>query len=146
MAEAARAGASVFFQDEASVRKDFRAGTTTWSAAGKTTVIKTTVDRYGLKMISSRGRLHISAPQMLGDPPLILQGTPERQSRFPVFLIDDGLLYGRFRKDQGMGPFNQWVTSTFLPRGLLSAIETRRIGFKECECGPYRQGLEVKCR
>ena len=79
-------------------------------------------------------------------PLLILQGTLERQSRFPVFLIDDGLLYGRFRKDQGMGPFNQWVTSTFLPRGLLSAIETRRIGFKECECGPYRQGLEVKCR
>ena len=79
-------------------------------------------------------------------PPWILQSIPERQSRFPVFLIDDGLLYGRFRKDQGMGPFNQWVTSTFLPRGLLSAIETRRIGFEECECGPSRQGLGKKYR
>ena len=52
MAEAARAGASVFFQDEASVRSDFHAGTTTWSAVGQSTVIKTTVDQYGLKMIS----------------------------------------------------------------------------------------------
>ena len=49
MAEAARAGASVFFQDEPSVRKDFRAGTFTWSAAGKSTVIKATVDQYSLK-------------------------------------------------------------------------------------------------
>ena len=55
MAEATGAGASVFFQDEPSVRSDFRAGTTTWSAAGKSTVIKATVDQYGLKMVSSQG-------------------------------------------------------------------------------------------
>ena len=65
---------------------------------------------------------------------------------YPVFLINDGLLYDRFRKGQGMGPFNQWVTSTFLSGWLLSSIETRRIGFEECEFEPYRQGLEVKCR
>ena len=55
MVGAARAGASVFFQDEASVHSDFRAGTITWSAAGRSTVIKTTVDQCGLKMIYSQG-------------------------------------------------------------------------------------------
>ena len=59
MAEAARAGASIFFQDEPSVRSDFRAGTITWSAAGKSTVIKATVDQYGLNMISSQEKLHV---------------------------------------------------------------------------------------
>ena len=71
---------------------------------------------------------------------------PSDNPDFPVFLIDDGLLCDRFRKGQGMDPFNRWVTSTFLPQGLLSAIETRRIGFKECECGPGRQGPGGKCR
>ena len=59
MAEAAGAGASVLFQDEASVRSDFRAGTITWSAADKSTVIKSTIDQYGLKMISSQEKLHV---------------------------------------------------------------------------------------
>ena len=81
MAEAARAGASVFFQDEASERKDFRAGTTTWCAAGKSTVIKTTIDQYGLKMISSQGEAAYFLSRCWVTPPLILQGTLERQSR-----------------------------------------------------------------
>ena len=40
-----------------------------------------------------------------------------------------------------MGPFNRWVTSTFLLVWLLLAI-----GFEECECGPSRQGLGKKYR
>ena len=80
MAEAARAGASVFFQDEASVR-DFRAGTTTWSAVGQGAVVKTTVDQYNLKLISSQKSCIFSFRRCWVTLPLILQGNAERQSR-----------------------------------------------------------------
>ncbi len=78
MAEAARAGASVFFQDEAPVRNDFHAGTTTWSAVGQSKVIQSTVDHYGLNMISSRGKAAYFLSRCWVTLPLILQGTPER--------------------------------------------------------------------
>ena len=65
MAGAARAGASVFFQDEASVHSDFRAGTITWSAVGQSTVIKSTIDTF-LPGPADKVRIRILQSQFVG--------------------------------------------------------------------------------
>lgn len=93
-AEAQRAGAEIYFGDEAGLRSDHHAGTT-WGARGVTPVVKATGARHSLNMISAispRGTLRF----------MVHQGTcnAERFIRFlrrllkgakrPVFLIVDG--------------------------------------------------------
>ncbi len=51
-AEARKAGAEVWFADEAGIRSDFPAGTT-WAPAGQTPVVKTTGRRASVNMISA---------------------------------------------------------------------------------------------
>jgi transposase len=51
-AEARKAGAEVWFADEAGIRSDFHAGTT-WAPAGQTPVVKTTGRRASVNMISA---------------------------------------------------------------------------------------------
>ncbi|PNE39920.1 IS630 family transposase [Streptomyces noursei] len=51
-AEAKKAGASIWFADEAGIRSDFHAGTT-WAPAGQTPVVKTTGRRASVNMISA---------------------------------------------------------------------------------------------
>jgi len=51
-AEAAKVGAVVLFQHEASIRSDFHSGTT-WGVVGHTPVVKTTGARYRVNMISA---------------------------------------------------------------------------------------------
>jgi transposase len=51
-AQAKRAGAEVFFEDESGVRSDFHSGTT-WALQGKTPVVRVTGQRFSLNMISA---------------------------------------------------------------------------------------------
>lgn len=93
-AEAKKAGATVYFADEASVRSDYHAGTT-WAPIGKTPVVKTTGARFSVNMISAvtaRGALRFSlingtltAPKFIDFCKRLLHDAPG-----PVFLILDG--------------------------------------------------------
>lgn len=51
-AEAKRAGAVIYFADEAGIRSDFHAGTT-WAPYGKTPILKTTGRRFGFNLLSA---------------------------------------------------------------------------------------------
>ncbi len=51
-AEAKRAGAVIYFADEAGLRSDYHAGTT-WAPCGRTPVVKATGRRFGLNVISA---------------------------------------------------------------------------------------------
>ncbi len=56
---AKKAGASIFFGDEADVRSDYHSGTT-WAPIGQTPVVRTTGKRFGCNMIpavSAKGEL-----------------------------------------------------------------------------------------
>lgn len=59
-AEAAKAGATLFFGDEAGCRTDHRAATT-WAPVGRTPVVTGTGKRHSIGMVSAvspRGALH----------------------------------------------------------------------------------------
>ena len=93
-ARAKRAGAAIFFGDEAGVRSDYHGGTT-WGARGQTPVVPTTGQRFGLNLISA-----VSAQGELRF--MVVKGTlnASRYVHFlkrllhnasrPVFLIVDG--------------------------------------------------------
>ena len=93
-AQAKKAGATVYFADEASVRSDYHAGTT-WAPVGKTPVIKTSGARFSVNMISAitaKGALRFSiingtltAPKFIDFCKRLLHDAPG-----PVFLILDG--------------------------------------------------------
>jgi transposase len=51
-AKAKRTGAVIYFADEAGVRSDFHTGTN-WALVGWAPIVKTTVRRYGLNLISA---------------------------------------------------------------------------------------------
>ena len=116
--QAQRAGAIVFFQDEAWVRSDFHAGTT-WGVVGETPVVKTTGARYSVNMISSisaQGKLHfrlletkVNSDVFIEYCQALLDDNPDR----PVFLIVDG------------HPSHQRKTAALLPARLFSTVESR---------------------
>jgi transposase len=93
-AEAAEAGATIYFADEAGVRSDYHAGTT-WAPVGRTPVVASTGDRFGVNLISAitaKGKLRFAAYEgNLNGPVFIdfcrrlLQDAPG-----PVLLILDG--------------------------------------------------------
>jgi hypothetical protein len=61
--EAAQVGATIYFVDEAGVRSDDHAGTT-WAPVGRTPVVATTGDRFGINLISAvtaKGALRFAA-------------------------------------------------------------------------------------
>ena len=88
-AEAKEQGAVVLFQDEASVRSDFHAGTT-WGLVGVTPVVRTTGARYSVNMISSvsaQGKLHfrviegtVDADVFISYLQALLEDIPDRKS------------------------------------------------------------------
>jgi transposase len=92
--QAAQAGATISFADEAGVRSDYHAGTT-WAPVGQTPVVATTGDRVGVNLISAvtaKGALRFAAYQGTLTGPVfvdfcrrLLADTPG-----PVFLIVDG--------------------------------------------------------
>lgn len=92
--EAARAGAAIFFADEASVRTDYHSGTT-WSEIGRTPIVKGTGNRKSVNMISAvsaRGKLYFrflagntSAATFVGFLEDMLRDIPG-----VIFLVVDG--------------------------------------------------------
>lgn len=110
-AEAAKAGAQIFFCDEASVRSDFHSGTT-WGEIGRTPVVKSTGARYSVNMISAitpKGKLHfrlvegkVNAEAFISYCQALLDDNRGR----PVFLIVDGHPSHRAKKTK------EWVRST----------------------------------
>jgi len=93
-AEAAKAGASIFFADEASVRTDHHAGTT-WAPVGRTPIVVATGERQSVNMVSavaSRGELKfqlfegsMNAERFIEFCQYLIDDSPR-----PVFLIVDG--------------------------------------------------------
>jgi transposase len=62
-AQAAEVGATIYFADEAGVRSDYHAGTT-WAPVGRTPVVATTGERFGINLISAvtaKGALRFAA-------------------------------------------------------------------------------------
>ena len=109
-AEAAKVGAAIFFQDEASVRSDFHGGTT-WAEVGRTPVVKTTGARYSVNMISAvsaQGKLHFMLVEGTVDSDVFI-GYCERllhdNQGKPVFLIVDGHPSHRSKRTK------EWVAS-----------------------------------
>ena len=110
-AEAKEEGAIVLFQDEASVRSDFHAGTT-WGLVGVTPVVRTTGARYSVNMISSvsaQGKLHfrviegtVDADVFISYLEALLEDIPDRK----IFLVVDGHPAHRAKKTK------EWVTKT----------------------------------
>lgn len=93
-AEAKRAGAVIYFADEAGIRSDDHAGTT-WAPCGVTPVVKATGRRFGLNMISAvsgrgdfRFMLHegtVTATVFRTFLQRLMAGAKQ-----PVFLVVDG--------------------------------------------------------
>jgi transposase len=91
---AAEEGASIFFEDEASVRTDHHAGTT-WAPAGQTPVVITTGERKSVNMVSAispRGELRfrvqegrMNAGKFIEFLVALLDSVPGK-----IFLIVDG--------------------------------------------------------
>ncbi len=93
-AEAKKAGATVYFADEAGIRSDYHAGTT-WAPIGKTPVVANTGARYSINMlsaVSAQGALRF----MLHDGTVTADVFIEfckrllKDAHSPVFLIVDG--------------------------------------------------------
>jgi transposase len=110
-AEAAKVGAVVLFQDEASIRSDFHSGTT-WGVVGPTPVVKTTGARYRVNMISA-----VSAERALKfvltegnvNSEVFIDFCKRLQHDYgdqPVFLVVDGQLSHKSKKTK------EWVSST----------------------------------
>lgn len=93
-AQAKRAGAVIYFGDEAGVRSDFHAGTT-WAPVGQTPVVHTTGARFGLNMISAispRGdmRFMLVKGRMAAATFCAFLKRLLHKARRPIFLIVDG--------------------------------------------------------
>lgn len=93
-AEAAAAGATIYFGDEAGVRSDYHAGTTR-APGGKTPVVRTDGTRSVINLISAvsaRGALHFSAYESKFDSRVFIDFCERlmRDTSGPAFLIVDG--------------------------------------------------------
>lgn len=93
-AEAARAGATIYFADEAGIRSDYHAGTT-WAPVGRTPVVKTTGARYSVNMISAvtaKGALRFAVYDSTFTATVFIDFCTRllHDADGPVFLILDG--------------------------------------------------------
>jgi transposase len=100
-AEARRAGAEIYFGDEAGVRSDAHAGTT-WGARGQTPVVRSTGQRTSVNMISAvsaRGALRfmLVAGKVNGLVFVEFLKRLMHNAVRPIFLILDGGSYHRSR-------------------------------------------------
>jgi Winged helix-turn helix/DDE superfamily endonuclease len=102
-AEAAAAGGTVYFADEAGVRSDYHAGTT-WAPVGHTPVVAATGDRFGVNLVSAvtaKGKLRFAAYQGNLNAATFL-GFCRRllaDASGPVFLVLDGHPVHRCRRE-----------------------------------------------
>src|ERR671911_80086 len=93
-AEAAQAGAIIYFADEAGVRSDYHAGTT-WAPVGKTPVVAATGDRFAVNLISAvsaKGALRFAAYEGNLNAVVFLDFCRRllADATGPVFLVLDG--------------------------------------------------------
>jgi DDE superfamily endonuclease/Winged helix-turn helix len=93
-AEAAEAGATIYFADEAGVRSGDHAGTT-WAPVGQTPVVATTGDRFSVNLISAvtaKGALRFAAYDGYLNGPVFLDFCRRLldDAPGPVFLVLDG--------------------------------------------------------
>ncbi len=92
--QAAKVGATIYFADEAGVRSDYHAGTT-WAPVGRTPVVVTTGDRFGVNLISAvtaKGKLRFAAydGNLNGQVFIDFCRRLLHDATGPVFLILDG--------------------------------------------------------
>lgn len=93
--EAAKAcGALIFFGDEAGVRSDAHAGTT-WAPRGRTPIVSTTGQRFGMNLISAisrKGQMHFNVVKGRVTAEVFVEFLKRliRGRRQPIFLIVDG--------------------------------------------------------
>ena len=92
--QAAKAGATIYFADEAGVRSDYHAGTT-WAPVGRTPVVATTGDRFGVNLISAvtaKGKLRFAAYEGSLNGPVFIDFCRRllHDVSGPVFLVLDG--------------------------------------------------------
>ena len=93
-AEAKKAGATIYFSDEASVRSDYHAGTT-WGPVGQTPVVGSTGARFSVNMISAvsaKGALRFSIIEGTLNAPKFIDFCKRliHDAGGPVYLIVDG--------------------------------------------------------
>jgi len=93
-AEAAKAGATIFFADEAGIRTDHHAGTP-WAPVGQTPVVTATGERTSVNMISAvspRGQLHFDLFEGSMTATRFIEFCQKlgHDCATPVFLIVDG--------------------------------------------------------
>jgi transposase len=110
-AEAAKVGAVVLFQDEASLRSDFHSGTT-WGVRGETPVVNTTGARFRVNMISAvsaQGALKFVLTDGNVDSDVFIdfcQRLAHDYGDRPVFMVVDGHSSHKSKKTK------EWVAST----------------------------------
>jgi transposase len=93
-AEAAEAGATIYFADEAGVCSDYHAGTT-WAPVGRPPVVAATGDRFGVNLISAvtaKGKLRFAAYEGSLNGPVFIDFCRRllHDAPGPVFLVLDG--------------------------------------------------------
>src|SRR5512144_2852508 len=93
-AQAARAGATIWFADEAGVRSDNHAGTT-WAPVGHTPIVRTTGARHSVNLISAvtaQGALRFAAYEGTFTSATFIDFCKRllHDSDRPVFLVVDG--------------------------------------------------------
>jgi transposase len=93
-AEAKKAGATIYFADEAGLRSDYHAGTT-WAPVGQTPIVKATGARHSLNMISAvtaQGRLRFSTYTGSFTAQRFIEFCTKlmRDTDGPVYLVVDG--------------------------------------------------------
>lgn len=93
-AQAKRAGATIYFQDESSIRSDYHTGAT-WAPAGKTPVIETTGRRFSLSMLSAvsgRGDFRFMIHQGTVNAKVFREFLKRLMANAtrPIFLVVDG--------------------------------------------------------
>ena len=92
--QAAKVGATIYFADEAGVRSDYHAGTT-WAPVGRTPVVASTGDRFGVNLISAvtaKGALRFAAYEGSLNGPVFIDFCRRllHDTQGPVFLVLDG--------------------------------------------------------
>lgn len=99
--QAAAAGATIWFADEAGVRSDYHAGTT-WAPVGRTPIVRTTGARHSVNLVSAvtaQGALRFAAYEgtFTSAPFIDFCERLLHDSDRPVFLVVDGHPTHRFR-------------------------------------------------
>ncbi len=92
--EAKKAGATVYFGDEAGIRSDYHAGTT-WAPVGQTPVVANTGARYSINMlsaVSAQGALRFMLHEGTVNAGVFIEFCKRllKDAAGPVFLIVDG--------------------------------------------------------